>query len=81
MEHIKNLRSVYGFPGCDARATVRSYGDDPAAIVVSLRRRRKKRSALVVGRPTDRITTRDCVTCVTCRVVTGVSSCSCRSGA
>jgi hypothetical protein len=76
MEHIKNLRSVYSFPGCDARATVQSYRDDPAAIVVSLQRRRKKRSVLAVGPPIDRIMTLGRVTCVTSRVGTGVFSCS-----
>lgn len=53
MERIKNLRSVFSFPGCVARGAVESYGDDPEAIVITLQRRRKKRCAPPVERPID----------------------------
>jgi len=76
MEHIKNLRSVYSFPGCDARATVQSFRDDPAAIVISLQRRRKKRPVLAVKRRINRIMTHGRATCVTLPVGTGVSFCT-----
>jgi hypothetical protein len=79
MDHIKNLRCVYSFPGCDARASVQSYRDDPAAIVVTLQRRRKKRSAAVVEHPTYRITILDRVTCVTWLAATGEFTCFCNS--
>jgi hypothetical protein len=77
MEHIKNLRSVYSFPGCEAQATVKSYGEDPDAIVVNLRRRRKKRSARAAEPRFGRITTRGRGTYVTSRAETGECFCCC----
>ena len=75
MEHIKNLRSVFSFPGCDAQATVQSYRDDPAAIVITLRRRRKKLSALAAGWTIDRIMIRGRDTSATSPA--GIGGCSC----
>jgi hypothetical protein len=81
MEHIKNLRSVYSFPGCDARATVQSYDGDPAALVVTLRRRGKKRSAARVAPRIDPITTRARIMCATSLAGIGGCSCCSRGGA
>jgi hypothetical protein len=71
MEHIKNLRSVFNFPGCVAQATVESYRGDPEAIVITLQRRRKKRYVPPVVWPIDPITTPVRAMCVISHAATG----------